>query len=256
MKYKAFSLAIVFILISCGSVKTISDRSEIVELSPKKIIKSHLKNNFDRSTFSADLKLNYSKSGRSQNMTVKLKIEKDKKIWLSGFVFGFPVAKAIITEDRVSYYSKINKTYFDGDFTKINNLIGAELDFTMLQNIFLGDAIFKISPKGYDSSIDQQTHLLTAKHKISLADILLWIHPINYKIEKQEVRTYNNNKFFSIEYKDYKNIEDTPIPSKIIVLAKSKKNKTNIEINYKSIRIDEKISTPYKIPSGYKRILK
>ena len=189
-------------------------------------------------------------------MTVKLRLEKDKAIWLSGTVFGFPVAKALITPDRVTYYVKINKTYFDGDFSEINRLLGAELDFTMLQNLLLGDLLFEMNPKDYDSSIDQQAYLLTPTQENELADLLFWIHPINYKIEKQEIRTFENNRFLSIKYTDYKEIDATAIPGTVEIVAKDDKNDASIRFDYKSVKLDQELSFPYKIPSGYKRILK
>ena len=83
-------------------------------------------------------------SRKSRNIR---KIEKDKKIWLSASVFGFPVAKGVITPDKVQYYVKINKTYFDGDFSEIQKIFGVPLDFTMLQNLLLGDRLFEMKAK-------------------------------------------------------------------------------------------------------------
>lgn len=256
MKLLHLLFIIPFIFISCGSTKSITNRADIREESPKKILKKHSKSNFDQNTLSANLKVSLKRSGKSQSMNVKLRIEKDKTIWLSGTIFGFPIAKAIITPDRVSYYVKINKTYFDGDFSEINRLLGAELDFSMLQNLLLGDALFKMKAKNYDSKIDQQAHLLTPTQTNELAELLFWIHPINYKIEKQEIRTFENNKFLSVEYKNYTEIEKTFIPGTVEIIAKDSKNNAVIQLNYKSVKLNEGLSFPYKIPSGYKRIKK
>ena len=38
--------------------------------------------------------------------------------------FGIPMAKALITPTRVSYYEKINNTYFDGDYSILTKMIG------------------------------------------------------------------------------------------------------------------------------------
>lgn len=256
MKYYSLLLIIPFVLISCGSNKTITNRADIVQMSSKKVLKNHKKNNFDRTTLSGDLKVSIDKSGRSQSMNVKMKIKKDSIIWFSGTVFGFPVAKAIITPDRVSYYIKINKKYFDGGYSEVEKILGAKLDFTMLQNLLLGDAISKMDAKDYDSKVDQQAHLLTPTQGNALADILLWIHPINYKIEKQEVRTFEKDRFLSIEYNNYTKIDETSIPGKVSIVVKDAKNNARIDMDYRSIQLDEKISVPYKIPSGYKRISK
>lgn len=256
MKLQHFLLIIPFFLISCGGSKTITDRADIKNESPKKILKNHSKSNFNRNTLSADLKLNFNRKGRSQNVNVKLKIEKDKQIWMSANVFGFPVGKALITPERVTYYVKINKTYFDGDFSEINRLLGANLDFTMLQNLLLGDALFEMKPKNYEASIDQEAHLLTPIQSNELADLLFWIHPINYKIEKQEIRTFENDRFLSVTYSNYADIDATPIPGRVEIIAKDAKNNASIRFDYRSVKLDEELSFPYKIPSGYKRIIK
>jgi hypothetical protein len=256
MKIQHLLFIIPFIIISCGSTKTITDRADIRNESPKRVLKKHKKSNFDKKTLTADLKLKFNKSGRSQSMTVKLRLEKDKAIWLSGTIFGFPVAKALITPDRVSYYVKINKTYFDGDYTQINKLLGAALDFSMLQNLLLGDALFEMNPKKYESTIDQQAHLLTPAQGNELADLLFWIHPINYKIEKQEIRTFENNRFLSVNYTNYKEIDATAIPGTVEIVAKEDKKNATIRMDYKSVKLDQDVSFPYKIPSGYKRIIK
>jgi hypothetical protein len=245
------------VLFSCGSTTKITDRANIVEASSRQIIKNHYKNTFDENTLSADLKVNYKSGKNSQGLKIKLRIKKDETIWLSGSVYGFTIAKAIITPTRVSYYMKFpSKTYFEGDFSSISDLLGAELNFTMLQNLLLGDALFKLKSKNFEAEIDQQAYLLTPKSQKAIADILFWIHPLNYKIEKQEIKSREDNKFLAITYKNYQTINTTEIPGAIEVLTKGDKNNTTIHIDYKSVRINENLSFPYKIPSGYKRIQK
>ena len=39
------------------------------------------------------------------------------------------MAKALITPTKVSYYEKINNTYFEGDFSLLSNWLGTDLDF-------------------------------------------------------------------------------------------------------------------------------
>ncbi|MEI6866250.1 DUF4292 domain-containing protein [Flavicella sp.] len=256
MKLQHLLFIIPFVLISCGGTKSITNRADIRKESSKKVLKKHSNSKFNQNTLSANLKVNLKVSGKSQGMNVKLRLEKDKTIWLSGSVFGFSIAKAIITPDRVSYYVKINKTYFDGDFSVINRLLGVELDFNMLQNLLLGDALFEMKAKNYDSKIDQQAHLLTPIQGNELADLLFWIHPINYKIEKQEIRAFEKHRFLSVEYKNYSEIEETFIPGTVEIVAKDSKNNAVIQLDYKAVKLNENLSFPYKIPSGYKRIKK
>ena len=254
MKIKLLFFFIAFTVFSCGSSKTITDRSNITEISSRKVIKNHYKNNFDKNTLSADLKVG-AKQGKSYK--IKLRIKKDETIWLSASFFGATVARAIITPEKVSYYIKFpSKSHYEGDFSSISKLLGSDINFTMLQNLLLGDALFQLKSKNFDSKIDQQAHLLTPKSQKAIADILFWIHPINYKIEKQEIRSRADDKFLSIIYKNYKSVKNTAIPGKIEVFTKENESSPTFNITYKSIRVDEKVSFPYKIPNGSKKIIK
>ena len=47
----------------------------------------------------------------------------------------------MITPSKVSYYEKINNTYFEGDFSMLSNWLGTDLNLNKVQNLFLGKAI-------------------------------------------------------------------------------------------------------------------
>lgn len=241
-------------LLSCGSNKNLNDRAAVVKESSKRVLKNHYKNTFDEATLKAALKVNFKKGNDSKNFSVSLRIQKDETIWMSGAVFGFPVLKALITPNRVSYYIKPLKTYYEGDFTSLQALLGTDLNFSMLQNILVGDAILPLKSKNFVSRIDQQAHLLTLKKENSLAKLFFWIHPLHYKIEKQEIKSLQKKASLSISYKNYNKINNTYFPDQINIRAKDQQNQAHLRVQYKSVSLGKKLSFPYKIPSGYKKI--
>jgi len=242
------------VLLSCGSNKNLNDRAAVVKESSKRVLKNHYKNTFDEATLKAALKVNFKKGNDSKNFSVSLRIQKDETIWMSGAVFGFPVLKALITPNRVSYYIKPLKTYYEGDFTSLQALLGTDLNFSMLQNILVGDAILPLKSKNFVSRIDQQAHLLTLKKENSLAKLFFWIHPLHYKIEKQEIKSLQKKASLSISYKNYNKINNTYFPDQINIRAKDQQNQAHLRVQYKSVSLGKKLSFPYKIPSGYKKI--
>lgn len=255
MKFKSLFFIVAFVLFSCGSNKNLTNRTAVVEESSRRVLKNHYKNSFDEATLKADLKVHFKKGNDSKNFSVKLRMQKDETIWMSGSIFGFPILKALITPNRVSYYIKPLKTYYEGDFTSLQALFGTELNFSMLQNILVGDAIVPLKSKNFVSRIDQQAHLLTPKKENPWADLLFWIHPLHYKIEKQEIQSIRKKGTLSISYKNYKKVKDTHLPGQFNIHAEDEKNQADIRVQYKSISVGEKLSFPYKIPSGYKKIL-
>jgi hypothetical protein len=254
MKFKSLFLIAAFVLLSCGSNKNLNDRAAVVKESSKRVLKNHYKNTFDEATLKAALKVNFKKGNDSKNFSVSLRIQKDETIWMSGAVFGFPVLKALITPNRVSYYIKPLKTYYEGDFTSLQALLGTDLNFSMLQNILVGDALLPLKSKNFVSRIDQQAHLLTLKKENSLAKLFFWIHPLHYKIEKQEIKSLQKKASLSISYKNYNKINNTYFPDQINIRAKDQQNQAHLRVQYKSVSLGKKLSFPYKIPSGYKKI--
>lgn len=253
MKSKLFSLAFLFLLLACGSNKNITDRSTVVRESARKVIKNHYSNSFDKNTLSATLKVRFENEKKGQNLNVSLRLEKDKAIWLSGSFFGFTVLKALITPAKVQYYEKLGKTYFEGDFSTISNLLGKEVDYTMLQNLLLGDSMLELKSKDFDSKIDQQAHYLYPKEMSNALDFFYWIHPLNYKIEKQKIHSTQENKVLTIWYKAYQQVDKTAVPKNLEINAKSDKTNLTLSLDYKSVSVDKKLSFPYTVPSGYKR---
>lgn len=256
MKFHHIFLLFALVLFSCGSNKNLKDRANVVEESSRRVLKNHIKNNFAEDFLSAELKIRFEKGKTKQNLVVKMRLQNDSTIWLSGTFFGFPVAKAIITPTRVSYYVKINKTYFDGDFSTLSKLLGTEVNYGMVQNLLLGDAMFDLKPNNYSSAIDKKAHLLSPKDSIDAARILFWFNPLNYKVERQEIKHVADKKFLSIEYPNYLKVGETSIPEKLEISANNNKERAQISIQYKSVKLEKSLTFPYSIPKGYKRIKK
>src|SRR5690606_11694734 len=91
----------------------------------------------------------YSDGKGSQGVTVSLRVKKDEVIWLSA---PLSVIKIMITPDRVQFYNKLDNTYFDGDFSYLEELLGTKLDFQMVQNLLLGQAILDLRDQKYSAA--------------------------------------------------------------------------------------------------------
>jgi len=241
------------LITSCKTKKTVAN-SSIKSMSTKKIIKNHYSNSFDKKTVKARLKAKYKDKKNSQSVTVKLRLEKDKVIWMSGTILGIPLAKVMITPTRVSYYEKINKTYFDGDFSLLSKFLGTEVDFEKVQNLLLGQTILNLKNKRYIAEVDGNSYLVVPKKQETLFDILFWLSPTTFKVNKQEVRQPIKQKRFTVYYPEYQHISNEIFPKKIKISTVEKNNRTLLDLEYRSVEFDKKLSFPFNIPSGYKEI--
>lgn len=230
-----------------------STGSSTMTLSAKKIAKKHYSSKFSKKTVQAKIKAHYKDSKQSNSLSIKLRMQKDEVIWMSGSFLGFPIAKVKITPNRVQYYEKIKRTYFDGDFSLISNALGTELNFQQLQNLLVGQSLLPLDEK-FIKSIDEKSYRLTPKNQDALFAIFYWINPTHYKLDKQKVSSKNPDQTLVVAYPKYERISAEYFPKTISISAIQPKQTTQIEMEFRTIQFDENLRFPFSIPSGYKKI--
>ncbi len=252
IKRSVIFIVFLVLTISCKSSKTSS--ATITSLSAKKIIKRNNEVKFDKESLKANLSIKYSGKAELPNLKASLRIVKDSIIWISVSKFSIPLAKVIITQNQVQFYEKLSKTYFIGDFKLIREWIGVELDFSKVQNLFLGEPLLNLNQDKYEVDIQENEYILEPKKENLIYDILFRIDPGNFKLSREELKTPNKEQSLSIEYKDYINLENSLFPKGFLVRAYDGENETKIDINYRNVVFNTTLRFPFKIPNGYKEI--
>lgn len=252
IKKATYLFILIVISTSCKSTKKATS-SSIVSMSSKKIVKSHYETKFDKSTITANIKARYSDKNRSQVVSIKLRMQKDSVIWMSGRFLGIPMAKIIITPTKVIFYEKLGKTFFEGDFKLLSDFLGTEVDFEIVQNLLVGQAILDLKTQKFNVEIEGDSYKLEPKKQEELFDLLFWMSPKNFRIKKQEVRQPKLQKKMTVSY-EYQNVVNEVFPKKIDIIAVDKVDRVFIGLEYKSVEFERRVSFPFKIPVGYKEI--
>ncbi len=246
------SLILMLIAFSCKTTKTISSDGEITsDLSAKQLIKNNTKSIANFRTLTARVKADYSSNDESKGTTISLRMEKDKTIWMSA---PFSMAKVLITPEKVSFYNKLDNTYFDGDFELLSDFVGTELDFDKVQNILLGEALYDLKKEEFIASTFEKSYLLQPKNQRDLFEIFYLLNPSHFKMDSQQFAQPNENRILQIDYKDYQKVDKQKLPQTIKIIAVEKFDETIIDLEYRSVALNEKIRFPFRIPSGYKEI--
>ena len=153
MTYKRFFPLLLFSLIllnSCGGTRKAKMGTTAPEdAAVAAVVSQHYDNEVEFKTLQGKLSLNYQTEERSQSVTVNFRMKKDDTIWMSGQLLGIPLAKVMITPNSVQFYEKITKTYFDGDFSLLSDLLGTPLDYQKVQNLLLGQTIYDLREERY-----------------------------------------------------------------------------------------------------------
>lgn len=223
------------------------------EISARKVAKKHIAANFDKKTVDAKLKVNFNNGKTKQNLSVSMKIKKDEVIWLKGSKF-ITVFKAEITPTSVRYYSSVFKNSFVGDFSMIKELLGVEINFEQLQNLFLGQSLLNVKEEKQGVEITNNRYVLSPEIQAELFDIFFTINPAHFKLEEQWIVNNEKNLRLDIKYPSYNLINEVVFPSEINVKAKNSKSVTAIDLEYKSVVFDADVYMSFNIPSGYKKL--
>ena len=226
----------------------------LAEISTKMMISNHYDNDFKQKTISARINAKYRGHKSGLNLGIKLRMETDKTIWISATKYGIPIAKVKITPNRVEYYEKIQRVYFDGDFALLSKWLGTDLDFEKVQNILLGQAILDLKKGKYNSKTAGNMYQLSPKKDSHLFGILFFLNPENYKMNKQEVRHGEKEQLLSVAYPEYQDIRGEQFPKYIFIKSVNEKKLTTIDLQYRSVEFNKELTFPFSTPKGYKEI--
>ena len=250
IKRLIYTFSIFVLLLGCKSKKTLTTGNSNLNLSAKQLIKENAKKAPKFKTLAARVKIDYTEGTNSKSTTVSFRMEKDKTIWMSklGFV------KALITPDRVSFYNKLDNTYFDGDYAYLSDLLGTELDFEKVQNLLLGETLFNLKEGAYIASADHDAYIVQPKQQRDLFEIFFLLNPSNFKVKSQQISQPKEFKHLQIDYLSYQDVEKQIIPERIKVIAVEASEEMTVELEMKNVSLNQDLRFPFKIPSGFKEI--
>lgn len=246
-------IGIVIMTFGCKSVKTTSEGSLLNDkVTAKHLIKKHNQKRVDFKTLQAKVKISYSEGNRSQSYTVNLRMENNKTIWINATL---GLARAKITPERVQFYDKINNQYFDGNYQLLSDLLGVELDYDKVQNLLLGDALFHLNTGDFKASVSETSYVLSPKHQDDFLELFFLLNPEHFKMNSQQLYQPLNSRMLQIDYKAYQEIHKQILPENIHIVAVEDNDELIIDLEYKSVKLNENVRFPFKIPKGYKEIV-
>ncbi len=231
----------------------------------KRMYDSQLDFMYASAKFSCDLAID----SDEHSFNVSVRCRKDSVIWLSISKLGIDAARVLITKDSVKFTMGLTeKKYFVGDFSYINQMLHADLDYDMLQALLFGNsAAFHDDDDKLKPGRDRNTcqYFLSTIRKRHLKKInngtetpsesyqTMWLEPTTFKIVTLEFDDVKEKRKFNASYNDFRAVDKYLAPFKLLYTITAEKN-IKADISYGRISINEVQSFPFKIPASYERI--
>lgn len=250
-------VVITFAILSLVSCKTkqaaLTESNAGEEKAVKEIVQGHYANTKDFKTLMIKASADYKKGKNSFSANAEVRIKKDEIILVSVRVLGITVAKAIITPTRVSYYAKTSGEYFDGNYAALSKWLGDDLDYTKVQNIFLGNALYDLNKGKYFASLENGQHKLQSAERSMLSKLFLF-EGGKYLLKVETITSAGQTpQRLDIQYPSYKEYPKAILPTAIKIEAEQEEL-INVNIEYNTVTFDENLTFPYEIPQGLEQI--
>lgn len=201
--------------------------------------------------FSSKANIDYTNGDDNQNVSSNIRMYKDSLVWISVNVFGIEGARILINRDSMVVCDKLHKTYQVYNKQLIENVLGAPLTVTEIQNVILAKPVYSL--KLYE--IVQNSELFMKIHneqpKVNVNHIY---QKQFYNIDTTLIEDKTRPQYARISYGNYVNINDHNFPLKSQVNAYNGLTTMQIKMEFENPDFVTAVSFPFNIPKTYERI--
>lgn len=260
-----FACVLILFIYSCKPTEK-AKRGPLFDRSANFLFEKLKSNEFHYDWLSAKYSAEVTTEGKTTSFKATLKSRKDSIIWMSiSPALGIEVVRVLITKDTVRFMNRLNSTYFEGDFKYINKMFNIDIDFDILQSMFIGNAFSYLEEDDFKTFVDKDYYLLSTMRKrklkrtIQKSDSLnliaqsIWLEPRTFKIAKYSFHDFNINRIFNVNYSNFAPVDSQLFPFKMLFELKGDKPAL-VHILYSKVAHDKPQSLPFTIPEKYERI--
>ena len=204
-------------------------------------------------TFSGKAKVHYEGKGEKHDFAANIRMEKDKKIWISVTALGlFEAARALITPDTIIVIDRINKVVKILPFKDAGKLLPVNVEFSTLQSLILGDALHASADKPTDAtsfgggiSLDVKTDKYEQHLTYNKADST---------IRQQQLKAGGENgTLILMQYGDYVTTSNRRFSNSRVINIQDTTGQFYIDMQFNKLDFDQALDFTFSIPERYKR---
>ena len=286
MRFLKYFLVII-IISSCKPTKGITSSSTNLDterLNSKQVIRKVSKSKSKFKSFQSKLKIKLNNKGKSKSFSANVRIIKNKAVWLSSTA---GIVRVLITKDSLFYYNKLQKNYLKSSFSNIDEILGVKLSYETIESLLLSEPVDKINKSDFNDFYNSKDDpyifnwtIISTSSQINknIFEGSYFINSNNFKINQYSFKIKEGNDNFNLYelfYSDFIDINNMILPSKIKLYKtnfeaqKSEQENSatpnldnyegvlidQINLEFKTIKLNNKFKLPFKIPSDYKKIL-
>lgn len=288
--------ACVFAIQACRRQETvetpIKDEKDARHRSARFLLDQYQANKFDFDWLGMKLAAVYTEPESELSFNATIRMRKDSVIWVSVTpMLGIEVIRMLLTPDSLFFLSKApgNEFIYRGPFSELCNLTQTQIEFDMLQDLFIGNALaLETDERRFRSEEDGSQHLLISKYRRKVRRMVgvddsdlandtiyvdpndprylkairkvdedgliisrYWLDPVHFRLEKSVFNDLLRSRTMEIEYSNFQFDGEQVYPT----IGKLKLDNfiTLREIQYEITRLSsgKPYDFPFEVSSNY-----
>lgn len=243
--------ALLVTLYACGGAKKSTD-PEIGHLSAEEKYFFEIQNTRDTfATLQIDGRIGIESPDFTGTGNFVARIKNDSVFWLRVTKFGFEIARASVTPEKITYINRLERTYLVADTKQfVQNQLNIPLDFQSIMRLMLGDV-----PMAYDMLPPLLQARDTLKVNARMEDMAGRMQ-LNYvKPHIKPVSVYGGSDkghTLSVKHKDFRDIGRVhSFPTQRNYKFDYGRSTYKVDMEVSNIRLNEIYTYPMEIPQNY-----
>lgn len=185
--------------------------------------------------------------GQNLSFSYRISIAKDSLIVANISKLGFPGAMMLIDPDSVHVRIPLEKTAMHCDLGFISKNLGFDADFSMIQDILLGDS----KPLDDSKLIPGDSSPVELRSRVSNMEVSWFLNGGNFKLEKMAVKDLNLARTSVLAFSDFQKVDGQSLPMQMNMEV-TQSQPIRIELKHSDINFDQdKANFKFRIPDSY-----
>lgn len=250
-KYLAIIL-LALIATGCASKKKVVKAND--SLVSKSNIDGYLINNLDFRTFNGRAKAKVEFGEEKQDVTLYIRIDRDKVIWISvtATLLNFEAARVKITPDSVQILNKMQSEYITKPFNYIHKYTGKGISFSNLQDLLIANVSQSLlrTDQITVASASDEVQIVGIKDDISFQ------YSLNEKSRPKVFRMNAVGTADNLEsyYSSFAVAGGYDFPQNQHIRLSAQGMAISAILNYNKAEFNEVLEMPFTVPAKYKII--
>ncbi|UEG52933.1 DUF4292 domain-containing protein [Mucilaginibacter daejeonensis] len=202
-------------------------------------------------TFSGRAKTQLSIDGKNNDVTLNIRIQHGKKIWVSvTAILGIEAARALITPDSIIVINKIQGVYLKKPFSYIYNYASRQVNYLTIESLLVGNAIPELLDANSNITNGANGNATLSGNLRDLVYSLL-VGP-DQKVTQTSLANPAVGQSLKVTNSQFIQADEGRVIPSVINITSAVKSKTiNAKLEYNRTEFNKVLEYPFSIPERF-----